>query len=48
LSRGLRRRGGRVVLEEMSPAVAGGDGEARIEGDLVAFMRMNMMFEQGV
>jgi len=37
----------RIALNEMSPAVAVAKGEAKIEGDLVAFMRMNMMFEQG-
>jgi len=37
----------RIALKEMSPAVAVAKGEAKIEGDLVAFMRMNMMFEQG-
>jgi len=37
----------RIALKEMSPAAAVATGEAKIEGDLVAFMRMNMMFEQG-
>jgi alkyl sulfatase BDS1-like metallo-beta-lactamase superfamily hydrolase len=37
----------RIALKEMSPARAVSLGEATIEGDLMAFMRMNLMFEQG-
>ena len=37
----------RIALNKLSPAVAVAMGEATIEGDLAAFVRMNLMFERG-
>ncbi len=37
----------RIVLKQLSPVTAVATGEATIAGDLVAFVQMTLMFEQG-
>lgn len=37
----------KIALKQISPAVAVASGQASVEGDLMAFVRMGLMFERG-